>query len=105
MKLKEIILEAGIAQGAGKTIRSAGKATGVATGIGGSFGSSLVQGIKQGFGGSAKGAAPRSLSKAKKSPMDSVDPRRMKEILDKILTGQQLDPQQLQILKDLKRKL
>lgn len=103
MKLKEIITEANVAQQAGRAINIGGKAAGVAAGVGGGFGSNLIQGIKQGFGSKSSGKplAP----KPKKSAVDSVDQRQLKNALDKILTGQQLDSTELELLKDLKRKL
>lgn len=49
--------------------------------------------------------APEKAAKSTKSPFDSVDPVKMKELVKNVLAGKALTPLEAQLLQDLYRKL
>lgn len=111
MKLRELLNEAPIAQQIGNAARSTGASVRQATDAVKSAGQAatsgtgdFVSGFKQGFGSPGK-MISKAFTPSTKSPFDDVDPYKMRDIIDNLLSGKQLDNNQLSMLKNLRTKL
>lgn len=109
MKLRELITEASVGQAAGAAAHGLGKVAGIGVGLSG-LTKQNIDDYKTGYKAvtepikslkSAKKAEP----KAKPTPYDSVSPVIMKQIIEKVLSGKPLAPNELQTLERLKNRL
>ena len=107
MKLKELLVEAGVGQAAGSAAHGLGRVVGAGVGLSGLTKKSIDD-VKTGY--KAVTEPIKSLQSAKKetpkpTPYDRLDPRLMKQIIEKVLAGQPLAPNELQTLERLKNRL